>query len=343
MSKLPPIPLCKTASLGSFVGTLRVIGAPVETGLRRAKLPVGFEDRPDSWLPYLRMRAFVADLAAREGIADLGARAATISGEGGIDPVLRARLWAFPTVFQMLRALPALAATQSSHLRVWVERHEDMIRLCHANAVGPQVPGYREVDTHATLQIAEVIRHYCGPDWLPTRVFVRRDGGPCAGFGHTAPFAEAGVQASLHDRHAGFEFPVRLLWRRPDRPAGEVPTAGRRVATAPTTVTGALRSCLAGYVGHEALPIELGAEMTGMSARTLQRSLTAEQTSFSAIVERVRFDAACADLVDENIPLAEIALKLGYSEQSAFSRAFRRWTGTTPGQFRRSALKERRA
>ena len=42
LPKLPPIPLCKTASLGSFVRTLRALGVPVEAGLRRATLPVGF-------------------------------------------------------------------------------------------------------------------------------------------------------------------------------------------------------------------------------------------------------------------------------------------------------------
>lgn len=45
-------------------------------------------------------------------------------------------------------------------------------------------------------------------------------------------------------------------------------------------------------------------------------------------------------LADEHVPLTEVALLLGYSEQSSFSRAFRSWTGLTPRDFRSRALRD---
>lgn len=72
-----------------------------------------------------------------------------------------------------------------------------------------------------------------------------------------------------------------------------------------------------------------------MSPRTLQRRLDDEGTSFRALCERVRQDLARALLADPAVPLAEVAYRLGFSEPGAFGRAFKRWTGSSPGAFRR--------
>jgi AraC-like DNA-binding protein len=77
------------------------------------------------------------------------------------------------------------------------------------------------------------------------------------------------------------------------------------------------------------------ARALSVNERTLQRRLTAEGVSFRALADEARRHLACQYLAD-GMNLADIALVLGFSEQAAFQRAFVRWTGTTPGQFRRS-------
>jgi AraC-like DNA-binding protein len=74
-----------------------------------------------------------------------------------------------------------------------------------------------------------------------------------------------------------------------------------------------------------------------MSARTLQRRLDAAGTSFQALSDAVRLERAAALLADPALPLAEVAFRLGFSGASAFHRAFRKWTGTTPLRHRRAA------
>jgi len=71
-----------------------------------------------------------------------------------------------------------------------------------------------------------------------------------------------------------------------------------------------------------------------MSERTLQRHLAQAGLSFQALLDRSRQHLAEAYLRDPRLELAEIALLLGYSEQSAFQRAFKQWTGQTPRQWR---------
>jgi AraC-like DNA-binding protein len=69
--------------------------------------------------------------------------------------------------------------------------------------------------------------------------------------------------------------------------------------------------------------------------RTLQRRLRESGTSLVQLLDEVRADAARRWLADPTVSIAEIAFGLGFAEVSAFHRAFVRWTGITPGQFRR--------
>jgi len=78
------------------------------------------------------------------------------------------------------------------------------------------------------------------------------------------------------------------------------------------------------------------AKTLGMSPRTLQRQLKDHGIDFKALVEDTRRRFALDYLRDRNNTLTEIAFLLGYSEVSAFNRAFKRWTGKTPVAYRRS-------
>lgn len=77
------------------------------------------------------------------------------------------------------------------------------------------------------------------------------------------------------------------------------------------------------------------ADALHLSVRTLQRKLVAVGTSFSELSDEVRSDLALEYLNDPAVSIAEVAFLLGFSEQSSFNRAFRRWTGETPGRWRR--------
>jgi AraC-like DNA-binding protein len=73
-----------------------------------------------------------------------------------------------------------------------------------------------------------------------------------------------------------------------------------------------------------------------LSERTLQRRLREEATSFAEILDAVRSELSQLYLREANLAAGEVAFLLGYSEPSAFHRAFRRWTGVTPQAFRSS-------
>ncbi|PSC05151.1 hypothetical protein SLNSH_10050 [Alsobacter soli] len=76
------------------------------------------------------------------------------------------------------------------------------------------------------------------------------------------------------------------------------------------------------------------ARALGLNKRTLTRRLAAEDSTFSELLSGIRFDMAKRLLLSSTMPLSEIALLLGYSEASAFTRAFRDWSGESPQQWR---------
>jgi AraC-like DNA-binding protein len=72
-----------------------------------------------------------------------------------------------------------------------------------------------------------------------------------------------------------------------------------------------------------------------LSARSLQRKLQEHDTSFQEVVNDLRRDMASRYLAESRVSVAEVAFLLGFAEVSNFHRAFKRWTGRTPAEWRK--------
>jgi AraC-like DNA-binding protein len=95
-----------------------------------------------------------------------------------------------------------------------------------------------------------------------------------------------------------------------------------------------VEEALPGLLPHGRAVAPEVARRLGMSSRTLSRRLGEEGTSFAEILDQLRAVLAKHYLDDETLPVSEIAWLLGYREVSSLTHAFKRWTGTTPRQFR---------
>ena len=99
-----------------------------------------------------------------------------------------------------------------------------------------------------------------------------------------------------------------------------------------------VRSILSTQVTAGDLQIDFVARRLATTPRTLQRRLADAGTSFEKLCDDARRQAAEAYLTDTTLSIAEVTYLLGYSEPTAFHRAFRRWHRTTPQLFRRRAV-----
>ncbi len=85
--------------------------------------------------------------------------------------------------------------------------------------------------------------------------------------------------------------------------------------------------------------IEEVAQQLGMPTWTLRRKLKEENSSYQNLVDEMRKDVALSYMRNTDLSFGEISYLLGFSTPGAFQRAFKRWAGTTPGEFRKNLLK----
>lgn len=110
----------------------------------------------------------------------------------------------------------------------------------------------------------------------------------------------------------------------------------QKVATSPT-LQQQVRAAIAESLSEGVPKMRGVARGLGLSERTLQRRLGEEGVSFQQLVDSARRELAEGLLVQSDYSLSEIAFLSGFSEQSAFNRAFKRWVNQTPAAYRESS------
>lgn len=118
------------------------------------------------------------------------------------------------------------------------------------------------------------------------------------------------------------------------------PVSGAPASAAEPTLQQQVRRLLPAYVLRGDAALDAVAQSLHLSPRTLRRRLQQQGGNFRALLEDTRRQLAQGYLADRRLALAEVALLLGYSEQSAFNRAAMRWTGITPRAWRAQLLAE---
>ncbi len=115
--------------------------------------------------------------------------------------------------------------------------------------------------------------------------------------------------------------------------------AADQYAKIPTTARFSLRvrACIQSMLPLGRLDADAVAVQLSMSSRTLRRRLREESTSYQELLDEARAELAHHYLTKEKREIDQVASLLGFSDPSAFSKAFRRWTGQTPADFVRSS------
>ncbi len=195
----------------------------------------------------------------------------------------------------------------------------------------------RRIDGELTLVLLRsLVRLAAGAAWQPQEVMLDR-----ATARDVSKFQSriAALCCRRHDSY-GLVFPSDLLGlpMTCQRPLTESQRQGvfdRLAALNPRDSFVLLLKAIIRAQLHGGYPeISSVARSTGLSVRTLQRRLSNEGWTFSGLVSAVRQKAACELLADPDLGQIEVSLSLGYADTANFSRAFKKWTGTTPSAFR---------
>jgi AraC-like DNA-binding protein len=201
----------------------------------------------------------------------------------------------------------------------------------------PKIGGREQILDGAMALAFNIMRELCGKDWRPTEVRFAHarplDPAPFRRVFDSALCFDAGETALIF---AGdwLDKPVagadRLLQRMMSHRVGYLESrSGEGLAEQ-------LRRMLPGLVEAGTTSLASMAQHVGLGARTLNRRLAAEGKSFVQLRDEARYAIACQLLENTHLPVIEIADRLGYANASAFTRAFTRWSGKAPAQWRAS-------
>jgi len=179
---------------------------------------------------------------------------------------------------------------------------------------------------------ANVIRELCGPEWSPTEVFL-----PRSRPADEVPYRQYFCCPVRFDAgHAALTFPTALMSRTlPDAdPTRKIALEREALRHGdPHLLPGLYRSLRLLLLDGTACGDTL-AQQLDMHRRTLNRRLKAQQTTFQVVLDDVRFAVSRQLLTETTLSIVEISHTLGYSEATTFTRAFRRWSGMPPIDWR---------
>lgn len=188
-----------------------------------------------------------------------------------------------------------------------------------------------------------IVRTVCGPTWRPTDVMLVH-----SPEGSRLPYDRFyGVPVRFGSDRDAIAFPASWLTRPVD--GADAATlaalerelaamAGRNQLPLPTATRRILIACIA----RGDLTVRAVAAASGLHPRTLNRRLAEAGTSVFALMAEVRYQIARDLLANSALPLTDIAATLVYADLGSFTRAFRRWSGTSPSDWRLKHAPRRR-
>lgn len=221
-----------------------------------------------------------------------------------------------------------------------IERKGERISLTYA-ITAKNLPHSRQDAEMTIMSLVALIRQMVDPLWRPDEVHFQHDA-PADLSEHKRLLCDKLVFNAPHNR---LYFAAAML----DAPFSNVDPQLNQSLTATLNQLLQLRQLPSGddwlksiqdhiidALSEGVPPIEAIAERLHMSQRTLQRKLAQHDLTYKELVEYVRRELAINYLKASDIAVQEIAFLLGYSELSTFNRAFKRWTGETPLEYRES-------
>ncbi len=316
------------------VGLISRCGGDPDRIIGAAKLDARDIGNPDALLGLDRYCAMFEQAAAQTGVDDFGLRFGQtyrLEDMGPIGQLVLNSATLGDAVKNLCRYFPAI----QDHSTLALRDDGDLIRLEYQIEDGRILR--RRQDAELSIGIFNTIFTRClGPAWSPTEIH----------FEHLRA-AEPGAHQALLNAPVYFGQPTNAILVRRDLLARPMPQAApirlpalkaelvRRTEKAkPADLAGRVAQKIRDGFLNRAADIDTIAKNLGMSRATLYRALAAQNIDFSSLTETVRRDLALIYIAEPGIPLSDIAALLGYSEPSAFTRAFKRWAGTSPARYR---------
>jgi AraC-like DNA-binding protein len=326
-------------SVRGYLELARAQGLDVEAVLRDIGDPELLDDF-DGRVPWQACERIAASIASRTGVASMVRTMLSFRGTGF--GVLYYVARNSKTVGMALKRVAQHYQVTSTLGRAELVEGPDVIRL---NLVQHDYlsPSFRQlISALWTISNVAVLRKLIGDGMRPIRVDLEL----------SRPDREEDVEIFTTALRCPLEFdaPISTIALDPvllaQKVVGADPVVEAAMLRYVEEVTSRLpEQGMAGRVRRHVLAtlqtgeptVDTAARQLGTTSRTLQRRLHDEGTSFQQVLDEVRREVAVTHMRGRGATIDEVAFLLGFEKSSSFHRAFKRWTGITPGEFRRQS------
>jgi AraC-like DNA-binding protein len=321
-----------------FVTFLNRIGSPTEKLLEEVKLPLFALEHPESLIPRHQAFSFIKKAAQKEGIENLGllvGQATSIANLGIFGRIVCQSL----TLYDAFNTAKNIITANNSGEIFWIQEQEETAWFCHRYLYN------RSIDCHLAAQFAltlmsELVSIALGKSWQSLEIYIQ----DCQlkRLKNCEFYSETKIQTGR--KFTGIVFPSSFLSLPmnyqfdPNSQSSQDDWKKLHSSSPAMNLSGSLQQAISPLLRGGYPDIHLATEITGMSIRTLQRRLGEEGLTYTRLVEKIRFEQAVLWLQEPQLKLIDIAVELGYSDPAHFTRAFKRWTGVSPRDFRRQRL-----
>ena len=335
---MQPIALTRASQLIHVTDTLERLGFSAERMLEQAKLPLWHYCDPDDLIPGHHVHALLHQAARNLGSSSFGLLVGADNSVNTLGTFGRL-VMSSPTIHQAFVTACRLIHLHNTGSHLSLAEVGDAVWFGHSEFPSPKI-GRRQKELYVLMRLIEYGRMAAGPSWRPAKVCLQT---------HEPPEPE--LREALGDPEirigqmiTGIAMPRSLL-AQPMRRSGATGEAieeieGQLRHAAPASgFVGTLRQLTGTLLKQEGVPrIETMAEITGLSVRSLQRRLAKHGLSHFEIVDQARYQAATRLLGDADTRITDVAMDLGYADSAHFTRAFKRWAGVTPREYRHHQL-----
>ncbi|WP_226703214.1 AraC family transcriptional regulator [Microbulbifer elongatus] len=325
----------RASSLVKFDEACREAGLDARVMLEKAGLPADILSLPESMISYQRMALLLDDCAKESGRPlfglELGLRAGTAVFGQLLYLVKNAN-----TVGESLTELARYYHLHSSSGAVKMEVHNKLAILEYMPVLREGIPSRQAIE-HGAAVGRQLLKMLLGNNWNPTDLYLQTAAGAPARSYQRLINAAPNFNS---DRNA-WTFDAALL----DSPLSDADPALHALMQAhidkldelaPKELPAFVSQLLRTMLPNGQISLNYVADYMMLGTRSLQRMLMEEGTSFQAILNETRQAEATRYLKESDISLTQLAGLLGYVDLATFSKAFRRWFGVSPRQWRQA-------
>jgi AraC-like DNA-binding protein len=328
---IPGVPLIRFSHSLAFIGYLRKFGAPAEKYLGMSRLPTLCQES-DYLVTIPRFYAFLE--AATHGEDPLlGWMVGDHVGGLQFSSPMQRRLESAPSLLAALQSLVQLINSESSDIDVGIiQRRDDIVLYTHYLDVGArELPGYRVAQAYQISVFMGIVRMFLGEEWRPVELGLESQ---CTL--KDLPEWSQGARFTPGSRFGYFTVPKSCLHHALNR--GSAVSASRSLVLRIDELDDLelVRDLIKPYLPEGYITQEFAAQLMDISVRSLTRRLAEYGTTYRQLVDSLRFQVAKDHLGNPDMRLLEVANAVGFSDQGDFTRMFRRISGVTPGEFRRT-------